>query len=322
MTYIYLVIGLILVIKSADLMVEGASSIARKFRISDFVIGLTVVSFGTSLPELIIALFSSEEGAHDFITGNVVGSNIANILLVLGVAATINPLPATNRTVWREIPFTLIASLIFWVLAHDQWMSGSSESALSRMDGVVLLVCFSGFIVYAYSIVRRQQKLEHEWEAEVVHHSSKRSTIEIIAGIVGLYIGGWLAVDLGAKPIAEAWGMSEGMIGLTVIAIGTSLPELATSAVASFKKNTDIAVGNVVGSNIFNIFIVLGITSTLNPIPFNPKFNTDIVIMLAATLILFVSMFVGTPRRTIHRGEGILFLAMYVAYIVFVVIRG
>jgi cation:H+ antiporter len=322
MTYIYLVIGLILVIKGADLMVEGASSVARKFRISDFVIGLTVVSFGTSLPELIIALFASQKGATDMITGNVVGSNIANILLVLGVAAIINPLPATNRTVWREIPFTLIASLIFWVLVNDKLMSGTSENALSRMDGVVLLLCFTGFIAYAYSIVRKQQTLEHEWEAEVVEHNPLRSTLEIIGGIVGLYVGGLFAVDMGAIPIAAAWGMSEGMIALTVIAIGTSLPELATSAVASLKKNTDIAVGNVVGSNIFNIFIVLGVTSAVRPVPFNDKFNIDIVIMLAATLVLFISMFVGTPRRTIHRGEGILFLVMYIAYITFVVIRG
>lgn len=322
MTYIYLVLGLILVIKGADLMVEGASSIARKFRISDFVIGLTVVSFGTSLPELIIALFAGNEGSPDIITGNVIGSNIANILLVLGVAAVINPLPATNRTVWREIPFTLIASLIFFVLANDQWMSGSKDPALSQMDGLVLLLCFSGFIIYAYSIVRRQQKLEHEWEEQVLHHGPRRATIEIIAGIIGLYFGGVFAVKMGAVPIAKAWGMSEALIGFTVIAIGTSLPELATSAVASFKKNTDIAVGNVVGSNIFNIFIVLGISSTVNPIPFDPKFNIDIVIMLAATLVLFVSMFLGTPRRTIHRGEAWFFLAMYVGYMVFVIQRG
>jgi len=322
MTYLYLVIGLILVIKGADFMVEGASSIARKFRISDFVIGLTVVSFGTSLPELIIGLFAGQKDASDMIIGNVVGSNIANILLVLGVAAAINPLPATNRTVWREIPFTLIASLIFWVLVNDHVMSGSNDSALGRNDGLVLLVCFCGFIMYAFSIIRKQQKLETEWGGEVVDHKPLRSTVEIMAGMAGLYFGGVLAVEMGAIPIAKAWGMSQGMIGLTVIAIGTSLPELATSVVASLKKNTDIAVGNVVGSNIFNIFIVLGVTSTVSPIAFDEKFNTDIIIMLVATFILFFTMFIGSPKRTIQRGEAILFLVMYFAYMGFVVNRG
>lgn len=322
LTYIYLIVGLIMVIKGADFLVNGASTIARSLRISEFVIGLTVVSFGTSLPELIIALISGESGSPDLIVGNVIGSNIANVLLVLGVAATIRSLPATNSTVWREIPFTVVASIIMIILLNNLLVGRDAVPQLSRIDGGILLGFFCLFMCYAAKIVLNQKNEDTEWVESPEKHSTFRSVAEIVAGIVGLYFGGLMAVDYGAKPIAESWGMSEALIALTVIAIGTSLPELATSAVAAYKNNVDIAVGNVVGSNIFNIFIVLGISSAVRPVPFNTEFNTDLAIMLASTVILFIFMFVGHPKRTIHRSEGMIFLTLYAAYMVFVIKRG
>ena len=322
LTYVYFVVGLAMVIKGADLLVDGASSIARRLKISEFVIGLTVVSFGTSLPELIIALISSSEGSPDLIIGNVVGSNITNILLVLGVAAMIRSLPATNNTVWREIPITVVASIVAIALLNDMYMGGEGSTELSRLDGGVLLFFFSLFLLYAAQIVRSQANDDTHWVGSSEDHNSLRSVVEMVLGIVALYFGGQLAVVKGAVPIAESWGMSEALIGLTVIAIGTSLPELATSAVAAYKNNVDIAVGNVVGSNIFNIFIVLGISSAVRPISFNPSLNIDLWIMLATTLLLFMFMFIGHPKRTIQRHEGVFFVSLFTAYMAFVVHRG
>jgi cation:H+ antiporter len=320
--YIYLIVGLILVIKGADTLVNGASTIARGLNISEFIIGLTVVSFGTSLPELVIALISGAQGSPDLIIGNIAGSNIANILLVLGVAATIRSLPATNNTVKREIPFTVIASLLMIILLNNLILNRGVIPQLTRIEGGILLGFFLLFMLYAAQIIRQQTQEENQWLQGLEEHTITRSTIEIIAGIFALVIGGKLAVDYGAVPIAKSWGMTEAMIGLTIIAIGTSLPELATSAVAAYKKNVDIAVGNVVGSNIFNILIVLGITSTVKPIPYNTDFNIDLAIMLLSTIILLIFMFIGHPKKTIQRKEGILLVTLYIAYTIFTIKRG
>ena len=317
----YLVIGLVFVIKGADFLVNGASTIARSFRISEFVIGLTIVSFGTSLPELIIALVSGENGKPDMIVGNVIGSNIANILLVLGVAAIIRALPATSDTVWREIPFTLVASIVAVLLLNNIGIGSGETLALDKRDGIILLILFLVFMGYAANIIRQQNKTDLGWLEIPEGHSKLRSCLEIVAGIVGLYFGGDMAVMKGAVPIAEAWGLTDAMIGLTIIAIGTSLPELATSAVAAYKNNVDIAVGNVVGSNIFNIFIVLGISSVVKPIPFDTVLNTDLYIMLCATILLFVFMFIGHPKRTIQRHEGVIFVCLYGAYLTYIIQR-
>ncbi len=322
LSYFYLVIGLLLVIKSADWLVNGASSIARNMRISDYIIGLTVVSFGTSLPELVISLVAGSGGNSDLILGNIIGSNIANILLVLGVASMIYPLSATNRTVWREIPFTLGACLVLVFLVNDTALFHEHTSQISRKDGLILLGCFTLFLWYAYGILKKQQGEDVEWVGELEQHNRTRSILEIVGGAFGLYVGGRLAVMMGAVPIAESWGMSTAFIGLTVLAIGTSLPELATSAVAAYRRNTDIAVGNVVGSNIFNIFIVLGISGTVRPIPFQPVMNADLAMVVFSTVLLFIFMFVGHPARTIQRREGALFVTLYLAYILYITNRG
>ena len=322
LSYIYLIVGLILVIKGADFLVDGASAIARNFRISEFIIGLTVVSFGTSLPELIIALNAGYNGNPDIVTSNVIGSNIANVLLVLGAAAVIRTLPATNKTVWREIPFTVIASVIMILLLKNLVLDRGGIPQLSRVDGGILLGFFCLFMLYAAQIIRQQTQEETDGGDSPEKNSILRSGLGIAGGLIFLFIGGELAVRLGAVPIAKSLGMSEALIGLTVIAIGTSLPELVTSCVAAYKNNVDIAVGNVVGSNIFNIFIVLGISSVVRPIPYNSVLNVDLGIMLSCTLLLFVLMFVGHPKRSIQRHEGVVFLILYAVYMVFIVRRG
>lgn len=317
--YLFLVVGLVLLIKGADYLVSGASSIARRLRVSEFIIGLTVVSFGTSLPELVIALVAGTEGNSDIIVGNAVGSNIANVFLVLGTASVIYPMTATNNTVYREIPFTLLASLVLFAQLNDHLLDGARTSALDRSDGLALIGFFIVFLYYVAQSIKSDT--DTEWVGTHEEHALGRSLFEIVGGLVGLFIGGRIAVS-GAVGIAQSWGMSEAFIGLTVVAIGTSLPELATSAVAAYKKNSDIAVGNVVGSNIFNIFIVMGISSIVHTVPFNTRNNLDVGVMIFATITLFIFMFVGRPSKTVQRKEGAIFLGLYVAYIVVIAFRG
>lgn len=319
LSYVLLIAGLLLLIKGADWLVRGASSIARVLNVSAFVIGLTVVSFGTSLPELVVGLVGVFKGHPDFVVGNVVGSNIANILLVLGVASMICPLTVARGTVWREIPFTLLASLTLAVLFNDQIFAEGNTPILGRGDGIILLAFFGVFVYYVAQLVKSDQ--DREWVGVQAHDGVFRSAGEIVVGGAGLVLGGQLAV-MGAESIATAWGFSDAFIGLTVLAIGTSLPELATSTVAAYRKNVDIAVGNVVGSNIFNIFIVLGITSVARPIRFNTDTNYDLAVMIAATLLLFVFMFIGKPRNALQRYEGAICVFLYVVYLGFLVYRG
>lgn len=319
MVFVWLIVGLALVIKGADWLVRGASSVAKAMRVSDLVIGLTVVSFGTSLPELVIGLFAGSQGNGDLFVGNIIGSNIANILLILGIAAMIYPLPAKRGTVWREIPFTLGAAIIFFVLLNDRLFDGDATSRLGHIDGFVLLGFFCAFMYYIMQLVKDDK--DKEWLEEPPSDSLLRSSIEITVGIAGLIFGGRLAVD-SAQSIALSLGLSQAFIGLTVIAVGTSLPELATSAVAAYRKNVDIAVGNVVGSNIFNIFIVAGLTSVFHRIDYNESNNVDLGVMLVATLILFGFMFTGKKPHTLQRWEGAFLVAMYAIYTGFLVYRG
>jgi len=319
MNYLLLVVGLALVIKGADWLVRGASSVAKALRVSDLVIGLTVVSFGTSLPELVIGLVAGSQGNGDLFVGNVIGSNIANILLILGIAAMICPLPASRGTVWREIPFTLGAAIIFFLLLNDRLFDGDATSRLGHIDGYVLLGFFCAFVYYILQLVKDDK--DKEWLGEPPSDSLLRSSIEIVVGIAGLIFGGRLAVD-NAQTIALDWGLSQAFIGLTVIAVGTSLPELATSAMAAYRKNVDIAVGNVVGSNVFNIFIVAGLTSVFHRIDYNESNNVDLGVMLLATLLLFGFMFTGKKPHTLQRWEGAFLVALYATYTGFLVYRG
>ncbi|MCP4108795.1 MAG: calcium/sodium antiporter [Desulfobacteraceae bacterium] len=316
MIYILFFFGFVVLVKGADLLVDGASSIARKYNISDLVIGLTVVAFGTSTPELFVNIVASLKGSTEIAVGNVVGSSIANILLILGVSSFIYPLTVTKGTVWKEIPFSLLAALILGVLANDILIDKRPLSVLTRSDGLVFLSFFIIFMYYSFGIAQNTQ--ETEVQTPEKQHGLMKSSLLILLGFVGLTLGGKWIVD-GAIFIALKFGMSESVIGLTIVAVGTSLPELATSAMASYKKNSDIAVGNVVGSNIFNIFLVLGISSTIKPLPFQPKDNIGIGVLIIAVMMLFIAMFTGM-KRVVERWEGAVFLVMYTSYITFLVI--
>ena len=318
MTYILLFIGFIILIKGADFLVEGASSLARQFKVSDLVIGLTVVAFGTSSPELFVNIVSSIKGNTDIAIGNVLGSSIANIFLILGVSAVIYPLSVSKGTVWKEIPFSLLAALLLGLLANDHLIDGAGFSTLTRIDGMVLLSFFMIFMYHAFGTANEIRGLDD-------HVSKKqyrliKSVASVIFGLVGLSLGSKWIVDC-AVQLALYFGLSQSFVGLTIVALGTSLPELATSAVAAFKKNVEIAVGNVVGSNIFNIFLVLGVSATIRPLPFPTRNNFDIGVVVLASVLLFVYMFTG-KRLLLDRWEGILFLVLYIGYIAVLVIQG
>lgn len=314
--YIFLIGGIALIIFSANWLVEGASSIAKTYGLSDLVIGLTIVAFGTSAPELTVNLFSALQGSTDIAIGNVLGSNIANILLIAGIAALIYPLSIQNNTTWKEIPFSLLAAIVLGIIANDQLIDGSSEgNFVSRIDGLILLSFFLIFMVYTMEIA----KSGGEEEEGIQKLALWKSLLLVAAGLAGLYFGGKYLVE-GAVNIATRLGMSEKLIGLTIIAVGTSLPELATSVVAAFKKKTDIAIGNIVGSNIFNIFFILGLTSVIQPLPFSSSINFDIGVAILASFLLFLTT-ITLGKKRVDRLEGAAFLLIYVAYILYSLLK-
>lgn len=319
--YLLFVIGFVLLIKGADWLVDGASALAKRFNISDLVIGLTIVSFGTSAPELFVNVYSSYVGNTGITIGNILGSNIANILLILGVSSLIFPLAVQKNTTWKEIPFSLLAAIMVGIMAADYYLDGIPVSAITRSEGLVLLSFFIIFMYYIFETSKsEQQENSKNISDETNNHNQPiyKSILFILLGLTGLSLGGKWIVD-GAVSIATTLGVSQSLIGLTIIAVGTSLPELATSAIAAYKKNADIAVGNVVGSNIFNVFWILGVSSIINNIPFDQKNFIDIGITIFASLLLFLFMFIG-KKHILQRWQGILFLLLYITYIVFLVV--
>jgi len=313
MPYILLISGFILLIKGADILVEGSGSIAKRLNVSDIAIGLTVVAFGTSTPELFVNIIASKNGNTDIAIGNIVGSNIANVFLILGVSSIICPLFVKKGTgiVFKGIPFSLLSVLVLGILANDKLLDSGYYSDISRSDGLIFLCFFTIFMYYAFSIAKRVDNFIDV--PKTTQKSIIKSILFIIAGMASLTWGGSLIVKY-SLIISKQFGISEAVTGLTIIAIGTSLPELATSAVAAYKKNVELAVGNVVGSNIFNIFMVLGISSTINPLPFNTSNNFDIIVMIIANILLFSFMFTG-EKRSLDRWEGIICVILYILYI-------
>lgn len=315
LTYILFVIGFVLLIKGASLLVDGSASIAKKLKISNIVIGLTIVAFGTSAPEFIVNILASINGNTEIAIGNILGSNIVNIFLILGIAAVIYPLSTKRNTVWKEIPMSLLAALMLGVLVNDIRIDNGTFSGLGRIDGIVLLSFFIIFLYYIFSIARISG--EGENDSDIKDLSNIKSSLYILLGLVGLVLGGKWIVD-GAVYIATMLNVSQSLIGLTVVAIGTSLPELATSAIAAYKKQTDIAIGNVVGSNIFNIFWILGFSAIVRPLPFSASSDIDILMTIGASLLLFVIMFVG-KKHVVERWQGVLMILLYIAYIAFLI---
>ena len=310
-TYLAMMIGFAGVIKGADLLVSGASQLARRLHVSDLVIGLTVVSFGTSLPELSVGIFAAATGKTEIAVSNVLGSNICNILLILGISSVIFPLSITRGTVWKEIPLSLLAAVLVAVMANDRLIDQCQFSALTRIDGLVLMSFFIVFVSYVFAMAQNVKGLDQHLPEK--SHPLLKTVLMMIAGLICLVIGSDWAVK-GAIHLADALGVSESLIGLTVVAVGTSLPELATSAVAAYRKNAEIAVGNVVGSNIFNIFFILGISSIIRPLPFQYRDNADAGAAVVASILLFLCAFTG-KRRVIDRWEGAVFLILYISYI-------
>ncbi|KKR26078.1 MAG: CaCA family Na+/Ca+ antiporter, inner membrane protein [Candidatus Peregrinibacteria bacterium GW2011_GWE2_39_6] len=313
-TYILFVIGFFFLIKGADLLVDGSASIAKKRKISPIVIGLTIVAFGTSTPEFIVNIFASLNGNTEIAIGNILGSNIANILLILGISAIIYPLVAKKNTIWKEIPLSLLAAILLGILANDTLIDNGISSGLTRIDGLVLLSFFIIFLYYTFEI----SKITGETpDLNIKQLSYLKSSLFILGGLLGLILGGKWIVD-GAVKLAEHFNVSQSLIRLTVVAVGTSLPELATSAIAAYKKQTDIAIGNIVGSNIFNIFWILGFSALIRPLPFSTNSNLDIIMTIFASSILFFTMFIG-KKHTIERWQGILMISIYVGYVAFLI---
>ncbi len=299
------IVGLFVLIKGADFLVSGASSFARRFGIPTIVIGLTVVAFGTSAPELSVSALASLEGNSNLAIGNVLGSNIANIFLILGLSALVSPLMVQKNTAWKEIPFALLALIALAFMVLD-------GTPVTAFEGGLLLLFFSIFLYYTASIAYSQK--DSPSESPVVPIPLYQSVLMAVGGLIAVIIGGDMVVD-SAILIATSFGISETVIALTIVAVGTSLPELATSVVAAMKKMPDIAVGNIIGSNIFNVFFILGISALINPLTFSPVLVRDIGVAIFATVVLFVCMFIG-KKFEIQRWQGGVLLSCYVAYII------
>jgi len=309
-----LTVGFIALIFGAHKLVDASSSLASRMGIPNIVIGLTIVAFGTSAPELVVNLFASINNNTEIVLGNVLGSNIFNVLGVLGIASIMCPLSVKTNTTWLEIPLSLLAAVSVIIIANDIYLDNSSANHISRTDGLILLLFFLIFLVYN---LKTAQSSSNDEEIETKSYTYLKSIMFIILGLLGLTMGGKLIVT-SAVNIAQLFGLSERIVGLTIVSIGTSLPELATSIVAVRKKNVDIAIGNVVGSNIFNIFFILGISTIVTPLKVNPNSFVDIAVNIISSLLLFVFIFTG-KRRNLERWEGILLLILYLSYLVMLI---
>ncbi len=310
LSFLILVLGLGLVVYGANILVDGAAALAKKYNIPNIVIGLTVVAFGTSSPELAISTYSAFTGNSEIAIGNVLGSNIANILLILGVTAIIFPLTILRNTVLKEIPLSVLAAIIVFVMVNDITLANESKNIISLSDGIILL---SFLAIFMYYLVHLAQTSGEDEDLSIPNMSKAKSILFIIAGLLLLIGGGKLFVD-SAVSLALSFGMSQAVIGLTIVAIGTSLPELATSVVAALKKNSDIAVGNVVGSNIFNVFFILGASSIISPLDRGNITNIDLYACIFASVVLLASGYV-MGRHKVTKVEGIIFVLLYIIYL-------
>ncbi len=317
---IFLLLGFGALVLGADKLVEGASAIGQKMGISQLIIGLTIVAFGTSAPELVINMVAGLTDNGGIAIGNVFGSSTSNILLILGVAALIYPLRIQDNTVSKEIPFSILAVSIAGILVNERFFDVVSSGSLflSRSDGLVLLGLFLVFLYYMLLSARSGEKNVEE-EAQTLDLPWWQAILYVVGGLAGLVLGGQWVVD-GSVFIASALGASQAVIGVTVVALGSSLPELVTSAAAALKKNADIAIGNIVGSNIFNITWVLGISAVIAPVKYDTASNFDFFVMLGASLALFAVIFTG-KKQIFQRWQGALCVAAYVTYIIASVVR-
>lgn len=316
MDTLFLIAGLLLILWGANALTDGAASVAKKFNISNLVIGLTIVAFGTSAPEFVISFLSSLNGSAELAIGNVVGSNIFNTLMIVGCTAIVAPIPIGKGTLAKEIPLCVLSALMLLVCANDMLLDGGTANIISRTDGLMLLGFFAIFMGYTFAIAKNG---DGEEGGEIRSLPMWKSLLFILLGLGALIGGGQLFVN-GASGIARSLGVSESVIGLTLVAGGTSLPELATSVSAALKKNPGIAIGNVIGSNLFNAFAVLGASATINDLPLGGITNFDFTTLVVASLLLWiVGFFMG--RRIVTRPEGIFLVACYVAYTTYLIMQ-
>lgn len=319
MNYVLLIVGLVLILGGANYLTDGAAAIARKFGLSDLIVGLTIVAFGTSAPELTISVMSAVEGNTGMAIGNVVGSNIFNTLLIIGAVALARPIHIGKGIMINEIPLVILASVAILAMGCSPWLDGTAPE-ISRVNGILLLLFFVIFMRYIFS---QAQESKHEQSGQSAGAKPQPgmwlSAIMVVGGLAALIYGGDLFVDK-ASAIARSWGVSDAIIGLTIVAAGTSLPELATSLVAAVKGNSGIAVGNVIGSNIFNIFLVLGCAAAVRPLPFGGISTFDLGVLTGSALLFwFFGWFFKT--RTITRIEGAIMALCYILYITLLVIQ-
>lgn len=304
---ILILVGFILLIKGADILVDGSSAIAKKLRISEIVIGLTIVSIGTSMPELFVSTTSAIQGFSDISVGNIIGSNICNLLFILGLSALIQPVKFQKQTKWIENPMSIILTLIFFMMCNI-------NQDISRIEGIILIALFILFLIYTIIMGKKSQD---EVILEVALDEAKKISVIknvmlIIFGIVALKIGGDLVVE-NAKVIATALNVSDKIIGLTIVAIGTSLPELVTSITAAIKGDSDIAIGNIVGSNIFNMLLIIGVSAVITPITYNITYNSQMIILFVAMILMSIFPFIK-PKDEMSRANGLTLVLLYLFY--------
>lgn len=314
-SFFMIIVGFSFLIFGADFLVEGSSSLAYKLSVSEIAIGLTVISFGTSAPELAVNVLAAFKNESEIVFGNIIGSNLMNLLLVLGISAIIQPLTIKKNTILKEIPFSLIAILIFLVLANDRFINNKPENELTRSEGIILFVFFCLFLLYVLKLPRGSSSDSFD----VIDLPLPKTTFFILIGIIGLTVGGhWVVKN--AVNVASYFNMSHKFIGLTLVAGGTSLPELVTSIVASNKKKMDIAVGNIVGSNIFNIFFILAVSAGISHLPYDVVLNWDAGLLSFCSGLLLILFWIR-KKMIIDRWIGAIFLIQYFAYIVYLFIR-
>lgn len=318
MSYLILIIGFILLIKGADIFVDGAAKIAKKFGIPSIIVGLTIVSLGTSAPELSVSLIASFEGNNGITIGNVLGSNIFNTLMVLGVTAIIMPIVIKKNSVIKDYIINIVVSIVLLVLTFGRVLL-NKEAALTRISGIILLILCIIYTLYLIKSAKSRKEEEDSEEEEDIKILS--CIIKIILGIIGIIAGGNLVVS-SASDIAYSFGLSDKLVGLTIVAVGTSLPELVTTMIASIKGENDIAIGNVLGSNIFNILLILGVSSSINAIPISSSLLIDILFLIVISIILGIFMFKGKKDKLkLDKLEGLILVLLYIGYMIYIISR-
>lgn len=296
------------------MFVDGSSSIAKTFKIPPILIGLTIVAFGTSAPEAAVSINAAIKGSNEIALGNVVGSNLFNFLLVIGISSIINPMKVQKSTILKEFPFAILTSIVLFILCADVSLQGSEIDVISRADGLILL---SLFLVFLYYLIEMAIMSRDDYKDDGQKSSLGKSIFMSIIGVAGIIYGSEWVVNASSS-IAIDLGMSKNLVGLTIVAVGTSLPELVTSIVAAFKNESDIAMGNVLGSNLFNVLLVLGISSSIRPIPINPAIFVDMIFLLIVTIITYVF---AVTKKKVFRLEGVFLVCLYIGYMSYIIIR-